>query len=96
MSILSSRISPLAVMGTVVLTAFPAYSQEFFREFGTSRTSGGIGRITPAAEVFSGNTHGGLSGTGGLSETSDEEKYNLTILRWRTRMRYLTSSFVPR
>ena len=79
MSILSSRISPLAFMGTVVLTAFPAYSQEFFREFGTSRTSGGIGRITPAAEVFSGNTHGGLSGTGGLSETSDEEKYNFRI-----------------
>jgi hypothetical protein len=79
MSILSRRISPLSVAGVVVFTALPVFSQEFFREFGTSRTSGGIGRLTPAAEVFSGNTHSGLSSAGGLNETSDEEKYNFRI-----------------
>lgn len=79
MSILSCRISPSFFATAVLMTAIPVYSQEFFREFGTSRTSGGIGRITPSAEVFSGNIHGGPLSDGFLNETADEEKYNLRI-----------------
>jgi hypothetical protein len=50
---------PIWPLVTLAALAATGYSQEFFREFGTSRSSGGIGRLSPAAEVFDGNDPSG-------------------------------------
>jgi hypothetical protein len=77
---LRGRILPLT--SAVTLIASVASAQEFFREFGTSRTSGGIGRLTPGAEVFSGNDPDGLSPIDSIDPLDDdmvEEDYNFRI-----------------
>ena len=79
MKILTSRISPILAAGTLIALAQPAFTQEFFREFGTSRSSGGIGRITPSAEVFSGNSPSGLSPVDAVDQGAVEEKYNFRL-----------------
>src|SRR5688572_11472842 len=64
----------------IALGGSAAYSQEFFREFGSSRTSGGIGRLSPAAEVFSGNTPDGLSPITPVDNTADvDDAYNFRL-----------------
>ena len=79
MKILTSRISPFLAAGTLIALAGSSFGQEFFREFGTSRSSGGIGRITPSAEVFSGNSPGGLSPVDAVDQSAVEEKYNFRL-----------------
>ena len=77
---LRGRILPLTSAITLIATA--ASAQEFFREFGTSRTSGGIGRLSPSAEVFEGNDPDGLSPIDSLdpmTETFEEEDYNFRL-----------------
>lgn len=79
MNILKGRISPLIAAGALLSVTIPAFSQEFFREFGTSRSSGGIGRITPSADVFSGNSPDGLSPVDAVDQSAVEEKYNFRL-----------------
>lgn len=86
MKILIDRILPLLVVATLTGTAG---AQEFFREFGTSRTSGGGGRLTPsgggigmlspAPDVFTGNDPAGLPGIEPVDQLSEEENYNIRI-----------------
>jgi hypothetical protein len=79
MNILKGRISPVIAASALLSLAVPAFSQEFFREFGTSRSSGGIGRITPSAEVFSGNSPDGLSPVDAVDQSAVDEKYNFRL-----------------
>lgn len=79
MKILTSRINPILAAGALVALVQPAFAQEFFREFGTSRSSGGIGRITPSVEVFSGNSPSGLSPVDAVDQSEVEEKYNFRL-----------------
>lgn len=53
-------------------------AQEFFREFGTSRTSGGIGRLSPNTEVFSGNDAALVPPTG-IDQIDQEDDYNMRL-----------------
>ncbi len=79
MKILAGRIYPVLTAGALLCIASPAYSLEFFREFGTSRSSSGIGRLTPSAGVFAGNSPDGLSPVDAVDQQAVEEKYNFRL-----------------
>lgn len=76
MKTLKGRIVPILSLLSLAATAG---AQEYFREFGTSRSSGGIGRLSPAAEVFTGNDPDGLSPIIPFDEVGREEDYNMRI-----------------
>ena len=79
MNILSSRIIP-AILGSVSLFATgSAMAQEYFRDFGTSRSSGGIGRLGPGSEVFLGNNPNGIEPVSDADIAQDEKNYNIRI-----------------
>ena len=78
MKILSGSIIPL--LGSVTLLASgSAEAQEYFRDFGTSRSSGGIGRLGPGSEVFLGNTQNGIEPVTDTELAKDERNYNIRI-----------------
>ena len=64
----------------VALIGCNANAQDYFREFGSSRSSGGIGRLSPAAEVYSGNNPDGLSPISPVDENTDsDDTYNFRL-----------------
>jgi hypothetical protein len=74
------RNRALIITCAIIWSGTFAHAQEFFREFGSSRTSGGIGRLSPAAEVFAGNNPEGLSPISPVDENSDEDDvYNFRL-----------------
>ncbi len=78
MKILSGRILPL--LGSVtLLAAGSATAQEYFRDFGTSRSSGGIGRLGAGSEVFLGNSQNGIEPVTDTALAQDEKNYNIRI-----------------
>ncbi len=78
MKILSGRIVP--ILGTLtLLAAGSAKSQEYFRDFGTSRSSGGIGSLVPGSEVFLGNNQNGIEPVTDTALAQDERNYNIRI-----------------
>jgi len=78
MKILSGRIIP--ILGSLtLLAAGSAKGQEYFRDFGTSRSSGGIGRLGPGSEVFLGNTQNGIEPVVDSELAKDERNYNIRI-----------------
>ena len=78
MKILSGRIIP--ILGSVsLLAAGTATAQEYFRDFGSSRSSGGIGRLGPGSEVFLGNSPNGIEPLTDADITQDEKNYNIRI-----------------
>src|SRR5262245_21093526 len=72
MNILRGRV---LLATCAVITAIPSagLAQEYFREFGTSRSSSGIGRLTPGSEVFTGNSPDGLSPIVPVNDFTKEE-----------------------
>jgi hypothetical protein len=77
---LRGRILPFTSVVTLLVSA--ASAQEYFREFGSSRSSSGIGRLTPGAEVFEGNDPDGLSPIDSIdpmAESTQEEDYNFRL-----------------
>ena len=78
MKILSGRIIP--ILGSIsLLAAGSAKAQEYFRDFGSSRSSGGIGRLAPGSEVFLGNNPNGIEPLTEADITQDEKNYNIRI-----------------
>ena len=78
MNILTGRIIP--ILGSVsLLAAGTATGQEYFRDFGSSRSSGGIGRLGPGAEVFLGNDPNGFQPITEADLAQDEKNYNIRI-----------------
>jgi hypothetical protein len=78
MNILSGRIIP--ILGSVsLLVAGTATAQEYFRDFGSSRSSGGIGRLGPGSEVFLGNNPNGIAPISETDLAQDEKNYNIRI-----------------
>ena len=78
MNILSGRIVP--ILGSVsLLAAATATAQEYFRDFGSSRSSGGIGRLGPGSEVFLGNNPNGIEPLSDAGIAQDEKNYNIRI-----------------
>ena len=76
MKSIKGRIVPIISLLSLAATAG---AQEFFREFGSSRTSGGSGRLSPSAEVFTGNDPEGLSPITPFDEVGQEEDYNMRL-----------------
>ena len=78
MNILSGRIVP--ILGSIsLLAAATATAQEYFRDFGSSRSSGGIGRLGPGSEVFLGNNPNGIEPLSDAGLAQDEKNYNIRI-----------------
>ena len=78
MKILSRRLIP--IVGSVsLLTAGAATAQEFFRDFGSSRSSAGFGRIGPGPEIFIGNNPNGIEPLSDAGLAQDEKNYNIRI-----------------
>lgn len=75
---LCGRVLP-ATCVVISFLASAASAQEYFREFGTSRSSGGIGRLTPSVDVFEGNDPSGLSPIAPVNDLETEEDYNFRL-----------------
>ncbi len=71
----TSRSLKLSIFGILSL-ATAGHAQEFFREYGTSRTSGGIGRLSPNTEVFTGN-NSALAPEDRIDQINQEDDYNM-------------------
>ena len=54
-------------------------AQEYFRDFGSSRSSGGIGRLGPGSEVFLGNSPNGIEPVSEEELAKDDKNYNIRI-----------------
>ena len=54
-------------------------AQEYFRDFGSSRSSGGIGRLGPGSEVFLGNNPNGIEPVSEEELAKDDKNYNIRI-----------------
>ena len=78
MKILKDRIVP--ILASVSLFAVGTVTaQEYFRDFGSSRSSGGIGRLGPGSEVFLGNNPNGIQPLSEADLAQDEKNYNIRI-----------------
>ncbi len=91
---LIGRILTVAGIATAVTSVNVAHAQDFFRDFGTSRSSGGIGPVSPSEytyEDLAPSGYVGISefgeplGQNGFASTSEsytpgiDEKYNFAI-----------------
>lgn len=65
----------------LMMTGFSAvsYGQDFFRELGTSRSSGGIGPIMPSEYGYRDAAPSGLNPVSPAAGTEEEDKYNMAI-----------------
>jgi hypothetical protein len=78
MKILKDRIIPILGSASLFI-AGTATAQEYFRDFGSSRSSGGIGRLGPGSEVFLGNDPNGIQPVNDADLAQDEKNYNIRI-----------------
>ncbi|HEX8295718.1 MAG TPA: outer membrane beta-barrel protein [Chthoniobacteraceae bacterium] len=83
----------LIVVGALALALPPAsMAQEFFRDFGTSRSSGGIGPVIPSEYTYEDGSPSGLSPLRPGQELTnvevaeEEEKYNFALGPFRMTM----------
>lgn len=77
MNILRGTITPIAC--ALAFTATTSMAQEYFRDFGSSKTSSGSFRLTPGVEVFSGNSPDGLSPISPALDSSADDNYNFRL-----------------
>ena len=54
-------------------------AQDFFRDFGTSRSSGGIGPVIPSEYTYTDSTPSGLQPVARPEESEEKDKYNFAI-----------------
>lgn len=54
-------------------------AQDYFREFGTSRTSGGIGPVTPSEYTVRDVTPSALRKTNAPASAGEDERYNMAV-----------------
>ena len=78
MKILSGRIIPI-LSSISLFAAGTLTAQEYFRDFGSSRSSGGIGRLGPGSEVFLGNNPNGIEPLTEADLAQDQKNYNIRI-----------------
>jgi len=63
----------------LMMTAVSAFGQDFFRELGTSRSSGGIGPIMPSEYGYRDAVPSGLNPVSPAANTEEEDKYNMAV-----------------
>jgi opacity protein-like surface antigen len=76
MKILKGSIIPVLALSSLIASA---NAQEYFREYGGSRYFSGIGRLSPATDIFTGNEATGLPGITPVDQMAEEENYNMRI-----------------
>ncbi len=69
-----SLVSAVAITGSGTSLA-----QDFFRDFGSSRSSGGIGPVVPSEYTYTDATPSGLEAVKPPEESEYQEKYNFAI-----------------
>ncbi len=62
-----------------VAAGLTSNAQDFFRDFGTSRSSGGIGPVIPSEYSYSDTTPSGLRPVARPEETTEADKYNFAV-----------------
>src|SRR5690349_7911484 len=70
----------LSLAGTAIaVTPMTGPAQEFFRELGTSRSSGGIGPVQPSDYSYRDASPSGLAPLDPEVEAKQEDQYNLAL-----------------
>ena len=73
------RLTPSLITCAVLTFAGSARAQDFFRDFGTSRSSGGIGPVAPSEYTYQDATPSGLQAVTPPEESEYQEKYNFAL-----------------
>jgi hypothetical protein len=63
----------------IVMAGMPALAQDYFREFGTSRSSGGIGPVVPSEYSVRAGTPSALRKVNAPAGGAEDENYNMAI-----------------
>jgi hypothetical protein len=63
----------------VIVAACPAIAQDFFRELGTSRTSGGIGPVVPSEYSLRDGTPSALRKVKAPAPSEEDDRYNMAV-----------------
>jgi hypothetical protein len=63
----------------IILAGMPALAQDYFREFGTSRSSGGIGPVNPSEYSIRSGTPSALRKVKAPAAGEEDERYNMAI-----------------
>src|SRR4030095_1727589 len=63
----------------IVVAGMPAFAQEYFREFGTSRSSGGIGPVIPSEYSIRAGTPSALHKVKAPAAGEEDERYNMAV-----------------
>jgi hypothetical protein len=63
----------------IVAAGMPAFAQEYFREFGTSRSSGGIGPVVPSEYSIRAGTPSALHKVKAPAPGEEDERYNMAV-----------------
>jgi hypothetical protein len=69
----------LSLAGVVAAMTGIGRGQDFFRDFGTSRSSGGLGFVTPSEYTYADATPSQLTPVKPLEEGAEADKYNFAI-----------------
>ena len=62
-----------------IATVATSTAQDFFRDFGTSRSSGGIGPVIPSEYSYSDTTPSGLRPVARPDESEERDRYNFAV-----------------
>ena len=68
----------LFALASLVASA-TSFGQDFFRDFGTSRSSGGIGPVIPSEYTYTDSTPSSLRPVVRPSESEEKDKYNFAL-----------------
>ncbi|MEQ1862450.1 MAG: hypothetical protein ABMA13_21235 [Chthoniobacteraceae bacterium] len=73
------KLEALALVLLLASCALPASAQDFFRELGTSRSSGGIGPIVPSEYGYREANPTGLNPVTQTPQAGEEDQYNMAV-----------------
>ena len=75
----SPRLSLSLFAFAALASGGTANAQDFFRDFGTSRSSGGIGPVVPSEYTYTDATPSGLRPVTRPQESEERDKYNFAL-----------------
>ena len=78
MNISMGRLLPIACVA-LTIAASPSVAQDFFRDFGTSRSSGGLGPVSPSEYTYQDASPSQLQPVTAEDDAAAADKYNFAI-----------------
>jgi len=76
---MSRRYARLPLLAALAAACSPLCAQDFFRDLGTSRSSGGIGPVSPTEYTYQDTRPSALRPVTPLSETEEQDQYNFAL-----------------